>query len=93
MVALLITCGLRRFDVLGVAFDAIDERGIMRIFRTVVVDDRGDTVLWLDRAKTPTSPRSTAVPAERLMIARGPAMGERDNVEMGRESYRKGPLT
>jgi len=59
LVALLMTCGLRRSEVLGLGFDCIDERGAMRIFRTVVRGD-GETVLRLG-TKTRTSTRSMTI--------------------------------
>ena len=82
----------RRSEILGLAFDAIDERGLMRIFRTSW-PATWRAILTMERAKTKTSLRSRVVPAELLpMIGRHRQWVNEMMLKWGRESYPKEPL-
>jgi integrase len=67
--ALFLTCGLRRSEVLGLAFDAVDlEAGTLTIMRTVVNVDHAPVVR--ERAKTESSLRTIAIPAALVELLR-----------------------
>ena len=94
LVALLQTCGMRRSEVLGLAFDAIDlDTGTASIFRTVVAGEKGAAVLRDHRAKSETSFRTIALPSELVpMVHRHRQWINEMVLQWGRQSYRNDPL-
>lgn len=71
LVALLMVCGMRRSEILGLAFDAIDLNAeTISIFRTVVAGEKGEPILRDDRAKSETSIRTISIPSEFVPMVR-----------------------
>lgn len=67
--ALFLTCGLRRSEVLGLAFDAIDlDAATVSILRTVVAVDHKSVLR--ESAKTEASLRTIAIPATLVELLR-----------------------
>jgi integrase len=63
LVALLMTTGIRRSEVLGLCFDAIDlDAGTIDIFRTVIAGEKGAPVFRDGRTKSETSTRVISIP-------------------------------
>ncbi len=93
-VALLLTCGIRRSELLGLAFDAFDlDAGTMSIFRTVVCGEKGEAVLRDHRTKSETSFRTMSLPAELVpMVRRHRQWVNEMAMQWGRRSYRSDPL-
>ncbi|MBB2692170.1 UNVERIFIED_ORG: integrase [Rhizobium esperanzae] len=93
LVAILLTCGLRRSEVLGLAFDAVDmETGDIAIRRTVVAAKDGAPIMREDKAKTKGSLRTVRLPAELLpMLKRHKATIGAMALEWGK-GYQREPL-
>ncbi|WP_245481024.1 site-specific integrase [Mesorhizobium sp. M1E.F.Ca.ET.041.01.1.1] len=71
LVALLMVCGMRRSEILGLAFDAVDlDAETISIFRTVVAGEKGEPILRDERAKSETSIRTISIPPEFLTLIR-----------------------
>lgn len=93
LVALLLTCGLRRSEVLGLAFDAIDLTSrTISIFRTVVPDKRGGAVFRDARTKSESSERTISFDDELVpMIERHRATISQLALAWGK-GYKRDPL-
>ncbi len=60
--ALLLTCGIRRSELLGLAFDAFElDAGTVSIFRTVITGEKGEPILRDHRTKSETSFRTISI--------------------------------
>ncbi|KZS55258.1 hypothetical protein AS890_14700 [Rhizobium anhuiense bv. trifolii] len=71
LVAMLMVCGMRRSEILGLAFDAIDtDAETISIFRTVVAGEKGEPVLRDERAKSETSIRTISIPSDFVAMIR-----------------------
>jgi integrase len=94
LVALLLTCGIRRSEVLGLAFDAINlDTGTINIFRTVVAGTKGEPILRDHRAKSEASIRTISLPAEIIpMVRRQRQWITEMMLRWGRQTYRADPL-
>lgn len=69
LTALFLACGLRRSEVLGLAWDAVDlDRGTLEIRRVVVAVDHKP--IMRERAKTECSYRTVAMPAALVDLLR-----------------------
>ncbi|MBY5350563.1 tyrosine-type recombinase/integrase [Rhizobium leguminosarum] len=65
LVALLMVCGMRRSEILGLSFDAVNlDTETVTIFRTVVAGERGEPIMRDERAKSETSIRTISIPSE-----------------------------
>ncbi|XKM42713.1 site-specific integrase [Rhizobium ruizarguesonis] len=65
LVALLMVCGMRRSEILGLSFDAVNlDTETVTIFRTVVAGEKGEPITRDERAKSETSIRTISVPSE-----------------------------
>jgi integrase len=92
-VALLLTCGLRRSEIMALAFDAIDlDAGTLAITRTLIVGEDGSPVMRDSRAKSETSIRTMTIPDELLpMIRKHKGWISEMALQWGK-SYRRDPL-
>ena len=69
LTALFLACGLRRSEVLGLAFDCVDlDRGTIEIRRTVLQVDHQPVMR--DQAKTDSSMRTVTIPAALVDLLR-----------------------
>lgn len=93
IVALLLTCGMRRSEVLGLAFDAVDlEACTIEVFRTVVQTAKGEPVFRDHRTKSESSERTIEFPAVLVpMIKRHRAYISQQALEWGK-GYQREPL-
>ncbi|MBY5410219.1 hypothetical protein HFO98_17445 [Rhizobium leguminosarum] len=68
LVALLMVCGMRRSEILGLSFDAVNlDTETVTIFRTVVAGEKGEPIMRDERAKSETSIRTISI---RLSLSR-----------------------
>ncbi|MDW9896338.1 tyrosine-type recombinase/integrase [Sinorhizobium medicae] len=94
LVGLLFTTGIRRSEILGLAFDAIDlDACTISIFRTVVAGEKGAAVLRDHRTKSETSERVISFPPELVpMVKRHRQWVSEAAMKWGRKNYRTEPL-
>lgn len=93
LVALLMVCGMRRSEILGLAFDAIDlDAETISIFRTVVAGEKGEPILRDERAKSETSIRTISIPPEFVPMIRKHRMVVNEMVLGWGKGYQREPL-
>jgi integrase len=92
IVCTLLAGGLRRAELLGLAFDAIDfDKAMLTIKRTVIEGENGEPVMC-DHAKTETSMRALTIPPVLIVLLREQRARVNEMVlQWGRE-YRREPL-
>ncbi|MCA1444713.1 site-specific integrase [Ensifer sp. IC4062] len=93
VVTVLLTSGIRRSEMLGLAFDTVDFKAqTITIRRSVVVDDDGRVILREDEVKTDESYRVITMPAEVMdMLLKRKAWIAEQKLLWGRD-YFDGPL-
>jgi integrase len=91
MVATALACGLRRSEIVGLGFDAVDfETGTLEVKRVGIAVDRH--VALFDRAKTTTSARKLRIPQELVKLLRAQHVRVLEQaLKWGRE-YQRDPL-
>jgi integrase len=91
MVATLLTCGLRRSELIGLAFDAIDfEAGTLEVKRVGI--EVAHRAVICERAKTERSARRLKIPSALVALLRGQLVRvQKMMLEWGRE-YQREPL-
>ncbi|WP_414814913.1 tyrosine-type recombinase/integrase [Rhizobium sp. IY2] len=93
LVALLMVCGMRRSEILGLAFDAIDLHSeTISIFRTVVAGEKGEPILRDERAKSETSIRTISIPSEFVPMIRKHRTLMNEIILRWGKSYQREPL-
>jgi integrase len=91
IVATLLTCGLRRSELLGLAFDALDlEAGTIEIKRVVV--DVGHRPVVRERPKTSSSHRKMRIPPALVALLRTQLTRVQEDVLRWGREYRRDPL-
>jgi integrase len=91
MIAAMLTCGLRRSELIGLAFDAIDfEVGTLEVKRVAIEADRRAVIR--EQAKTSSSARKLKIPPELIGLLRAQLTRvQEQKLKWGRE-YRHDPL-
>ncbi len=93
LVALLMVCGMRRSEILGLAFDAIDlEAETISISRTVIAGEKGEPILRDERAKSETSIRTISLPVELIPMIRKHRIWINEMILKWGKSYQREPL-
>ncbi|UIJ96738.1 tyrosine-type recombinase/integrase [Rhizobium leguminosarum] len=93
LVALLMVCGMRRSEILGLSFDAIDlDSETISVFRTVVAGEKGEAVLRDERAKSESSIRTITIPSEVISMIRNHRIWINEMVLQWGKGYQREPL-
>ncbi|TBF30727.1 hypothetical protein ELG93_10485 [Rhizobium ruizarguesonis] len=93
LVALLMVCGMRRSEILGLAFDAIDlDSETISVFRTVVAGEKGEAILRDERAKSESSIRTITIPSEIITMIRNHRIWINEMVLQWGKGYQREPL-
>lgn len=94
MFKVLMVCGMRRLEIFGLAFYAIDLHSeTISIFRTVVAGEKGEPILRDERAKSETWIRTISIPSEFVpMIGKHRTLINEMILKRGK-SYQREPLS
>jgi integrase len=91
IIGTILACGLRRSELIGLAFDAIDlDAGTLTVSRTVVAVNHQPVLR--ERAKTESSLRTLALPAELLELLREQRARVAENMLAWGRQYQRTPL-
>jgi integrase len=91
MVSTLLTCGLRRSELLGLAFDAIDlERAALEVRRTVVAV--GNRPVLREQTKTAASQRTMRIPTTLVTLLRAQRVRIQEQMLKWGTEYQRDPL-
>jgi integrase len=92
IVCVLLACGLRRSELLGLAFDCVDFDAGNVTVRRAVIEGAGHVAILRERAKTESSLRTISVPAILVELLRQQHARVQENMLAWGREYQRQPL-